>query len=72
MLDGEVDEVRRGCGCSCGGFDDIVIEKAPANDESEAGQGASFDHHLVPPVLGSALYAIGETLFDTKVVNTCT
>lgn len=55
MLDGEVDEVRRGCGCSCGGFDDIVIEKAPANDESEAGQGASFDHHLVPSALGNAL-----------------
>jgi len=55
VLDGEDDEVRRGCGCSCRGFDDIVIEKAPANDESEAGQGASFDHHLFPSVLGNAL-----------------
>jgi len=52
VLDGEDDEVRRGCGCSCGGFDDIVIEKAP-DDESEAGQGASFDHHLVPSAVGN-------------------
>ena len=43
-----------------------MIEKAAANDESEAGQGASFDHHLVPSALGDAvrdqLYDRGDTI----------
>ena len=37
-----------------------LIEKVPTDDESEAGQGASFDHHLVPP-------AIGETPKDNAI-----